>query len=274
MGISGVGSVNSYIYNMQTGKLSTKDGSKDEFVDYFNGDLEGKDSTDLNGFDANRKRDIEAMIRMFEMGLAKHQIEGAGSDEIEITSESIDAATSVYSINGEKVFTAHSAVTYTSDEITTFRTISKPFKTQHSTGYDPTTNRLSIGVGDVFDFGNGYRFTVKDDVVWCDGFGNGSVEDDRKANAFCWGLTALIHFGNQQTFSSSIYAGSSPEMMLEFLRQMGVDTSREFIINETRCEVRDGKIREVGNTVGVPGSIYQKALERYEQSLYTPLHED
>ena len=30
MSISGIGSVNSYIYNMKTGKLSTKDGSHDE----------------------------------------------------------------------------------------------------------------------------------------------------------------------------------------------------------------------------------------------------
>ena len=36
MGISGVGSVHSYIYNMKTGKLSTKDGADDEFVEYFN----------------------------------------------------------------------------------------------------------------------------------------------------------------------------------------------------------------------------------------------
>lgn len=34
MCVSGVGSVNSYIYNTKTDKLSTKDGSKDEFVDY------------------------------------------------------------------------------------------------------------------------------------------------------------------------------------------------------------------------------------------------
>ena len=38
MGVSGVGSRNTYIYNTQTGKLSSKDGQQDAFVDYFNGD--------------------------------------------------------------------------------------------------------------------------------------------------------------------------------------------------------------------------------------------
>lgn len=271
MSVSGVGSVNSYIYNTKTGKLSTKDGSKDEFVDYFNGDLDGKDSTELNGFDKNRKLDIEAMLRMFEIGLGKHLLESNGGDEIEITSESIDAATTVYSINGEQVFTANSAVAYTQDEIDVFGTIRQPFKTHHGTGYDPLTNRLSIGVGDVFDFGNGYRFTVEEDLVTCQGYRYD--ENDRIADAFCWGLMELIHFGDQQAFAGLIPAGTSSSMMLEFLKQMGVDTSREFIINDTRCEVVNGNIREVGNNHVVPSSIRAKALERYEQQLYIPLSE-
>ena len=47
MSISGIGSLNTYIYNSQTKKLSTKDGSKDAFVDYFNGDISGDDSDSL-----------------------------------------------------------------------------------------------------------------------------------------------------------------------------------------------------------------------------------
>ncbi len=72
MGISGVGSVNSYIYNMKTGKLSTKDGSHDEFVEYFNDDLKGEDSLALNGFDQQRKSGVKKMISLMgEMGLGK-----------------------------------------------------------------------------------------------------------------------------------------------------------------------------------------------------------
>lgn len=273
MSVSGIGSVNSYIYNMKTGKLSTKDGSEDEFVDYFNGDLAGKDSTDLNGYDAHRKRDIEAMIRMFEMGLGKHLIENSEGDEIEITDEVVDAATSVYSINGEQVFTAYTALTYSkAEEIDIFGTMRQPFKTHHGTGYDPLTNRLSIGVGDVIDFGNGYRFTVEEDRVVCTGFRNDGSEEDTKARAFASGLEALIHFGDQQTFSERMYLFLSTDMVLEFLNQMGVDTGREFIINDTRCEVVNGKVREVGNNYLIPSSIREKALERYEQQQYTPMN--
>ena len=39
MGITGVGSSYNFIYNTKTGKLSTKDGSKNEFVDFCNGDV-------------------------------------------------------------------------------------------------------------------------------------------------------------------------------------------------------------------------------------------
>lgn len=52
---------------------------------------------------------------------------------------------------------------------------------------------------------------------------------------------------------------------------MGVDTGREFTINETKCEVVNGRIREVGNTHVVPSSIYNNALKRYEEMLYIPL---
>ena len=258
---------------MKTGKLSTKDGSEDEFVDYFNGDLAGKDSTDLNGYDAHRKHDILAMVRMFEMGLGKHLIENSEGDEIEITDEVVDAATSVYSINGEQVFTAYTALTYSkAEEIDIFGTMRQPFKTHHGTGYDPLTNRLSIGVGDVIDFGNGYRFTVEEDRVVCTGFRNDGSEEDTKAQAFASGLEALIHFGDQQTFSERMYVFLSTDMVLEFLKQMGVDTGREFIINDTRCEVVNGKVREVGNNYLIPSSIRAKALERYEQQQYTPMN--
>jgi hypothetical protein len=47
MSVSGIGSNYTYIYNSTAGKLSTKDGSNDEFVDYYNGDLSAKDSRRL-----------------------------------------------------------------------------------------------------------------------------------------------------------------------------------------------------------------------------------
>lgn len=274
MSVNGIGSSNSYIYNTKTGKLSTKDGSKDEFVDYFNGDLDGKDSSDLNGFDQVQRSGIRKMFEMIGWGMIGGNILAeCEGDEIEITSESIDATTSEYYINGQKLMTMILPVTYTPEEIKIFGTINQPFRTHNATGYDPVTNRLSIGVGDVFDFGNGYRFTVEEDHVSCTGYRRDGSEEDTKADLFAAGLAGLIHFGDQQAFSSLMYGWVSSDVILEFLKEMGVDTSREFIINDTVCEIKNGKLHEVGNKVGVPSSIQKQAVERYEQWLYKPLSE-
>ena len=42
MGVTGLGSTFSYKYNFKTGKLSTKDGAQDDFVDFFNGTYDGQ----------------------------------------------------------------------------------------------------------------------------------------------------------------------------------------------------------------------------------------
>lgn len=272
MSISGIGSVNSYIYNMKTGKLSTKDGQKDEFVDYFNGDLNEEDSNTLNGFDQERKCNIKKMFEMMKWGMiGSDQLETLQEDEVEITTENVDATTTVTYLNGEKILTVIGAVKYTQEEINTFGSIRQPYKTTYPTGYDSSKNRLSIGVGSRFEFGNGYRFTVENDMVRVDSYGRGTEEDVLKADLFAGGLSALIHFGDQQAFSALYRDWVSTPMMLEFLKESGVDTDREFIINDTVCEVRDGRIKEVGNKVGVPGSIQQAAMKRLEEMLYVPL---
>lgn len=106
-----------------------------------------------------------------------------------------------------------------------------------------------------------------------DSYGNGTAEDYKNADYFAIGLSALIHFGDQQAFASLHRATVSTPIMLEFLRELGVDTDKQFIINETVCEVRNGCIGEVGNKAGVPGSIHRKALKRYEEMMSVLLSE-
>lgn len=272
MGISGIGSNYTYIYNSQTGKLSTKDGTKDAFVDYFNGDISDEETGSLNGFDANKKRNIENMIMLFCSGKARNIFDNLNGNEYEISGEIVDAITSNYSVNGEKVFTAYNAVSYTYDEVNIFSKIMQPYKTHQSKGYDSTNNSINIAVGDIFNLGNGYKLTVKEDCIYGEGYGRGSSEDDKKMNQLVWGLNALIHFADQQWFSSMIDKESTP-MLLELLNELGVDTNKEFIINETKCEVVNGRIKEVGNNSVVPGSIYNEAVKRYEELLYKPLLE-
>ena len=63
------------------------------------------------------------------------------------------------------------------------------------------------------------------------------------------------------------YRYTYTDYILDFLASQGVDTSREFVINGTHCELVNGKIREVGNDYVVPSSIQQKAVKRYEESM-------
>ena len=62
MSITKVGSSYNFIYNTKTGKLSTKDGSKNEFVDFCNGDVKGEDTETLNHFDEHTRYQFTRML--------------------------------------------------------------------------------------------------------------------------------------------------------------------------------------------------------------------
>ena len=91
--------------------------------------------------------------------------------------------------------------------------------------------------------------TVQEDFVWGEGYGNGSKADDERCNMMIGGLSSLIHFADQQYFSSM--TDTYTDYILDFLASQGVDTSREFVINGTHCELVNGKIREVTEIVDV-----------------------
>lgn len=271
MTVSGIGSNNTYIYNVKTGKLATKDGSEDEFTDYFNGELKGEKSETLNGFDSRNKNGIERLIWYLKSGpgACKGIFSEGSADEIEITAETTDVATTHYSVNGEKVLTAYMMGAFSFvDSPQLPGTV--PYKTQESKPYDSIHNRVFIAVGDEFDLGNGYRLKVEEDHVSVSGLGSGSEEEDQKVKRLAFGMNALIHFADQQWMAATIEKQVTP-MLLELLREMGVDTSREFQINETKCELKHDRIVEVGNRFAIPSTIYQEAAEKYEQFLYQPL---
>lgn len=266
MSVSKIGESYTYIYNAQTGKLRTKDGEQDDFVDYFNGDLKGEDSDTLNGIDATRKGDLETLIKFFGGQVNPNLFTGSETGEYEITAEWVDAMTAEYSVDGKKIMTRYVGEAYTPNEIKQFLTNSPPFVTRTSKGYDPTDNSINLAVGDRFDLGNGSCLVVGDRSVYVDG------EESDAVNRLMWALNNLIHFADQQMVASWIDRESTP-MLLDLLKELGVDTDREFIINGTKCEVRDGRIREVGNNHFAPSSVYNAMIERYEDWLYTPLSE-
>ena len=264
MGITGVGSSYNFIYNAKTGKLSTKDGSKNEFVDFCNGDIKGEDTESLNHFDAHTRYQFQRMLYVYGTGMTG-QNPFENDEEVEITAD-IDSATHTsFYVNGQKAFTAITGMSYLPSEIRTFGTVQQPFKTRGSIPYDPQTNSITIGIGSRFDLGNGYSVTVQEDCVWGEGYGKGSLADDERCNMMVGGLSSLIHFADQQYFSSM--TDTYTDYILDFLASQGVDTSREFVINGTHCELVNGKISEVGNDYVVPSAIQQKAVKRYEERM-------
>ncbi len=277
MGVSGVGSSYTCMYNLQTGKISSKDGSSDEFVSYYNGDITAEETTELNGYDRRRKGGIETLLRYCQdvsrSGDAENAFDPSKGNEFEITCKTVDAITEEYYVNGERVLTEYIGLRYSPEEISQFTQIgNSPFKTHQHKAYDSLTNSINIAVGDSFNLGNGYRITVLEDGVQGEGFGHGSRDDDEKLNRMIGQLTALIHFADQQCPADAIYTGyGDSSMIIAFLQELGVDTSREFTINRTRCIIKNGNIREAGSRDGIPSTIFNKALKRYEEWLYQPL---
>lgn len=265
MSVSKIGESYTYIYNAQTGKLRTKGGEQDDFVDYFNGDLKGSDSDTLNGIDRVRKADFDRLINIFGQ-VNKNLFTESETGEYEITATQVDAMTAEYSVDGKKIMTRYVGEAYSPDEIKQFLTNSPPFKTRTSKGYDPADNSINLAVGDRFDLGNGSCLVVGDNRVYVEG------NESDATNRLMWALNNLIHFADQQMVASWIDKESTP-MLLDLLKELGVDTDREFIINGTKCEVRDGRIREVGNNHFAPSSVYNAMVKKYEDWLYTPLSE-
>lgn len=274
MGVTGIGTVQTYRYNFKTGKLSAKDGSENEFISFFNEGHSGGSSKTLNGFDWQVRGGIRFLIED-EFKLAK--ISGndlpawydPNIEEYEFTCEVVSGEETVFGVNGrDKCLHMYTPVEYTDEEIDSWSPVGKSYKTYKHKEYDPATNSMNIAVGDIFDLGTGYRLRVWKDRVCVEGRGSGAGKENAERLAVA--LDSLIHFADQQSF---MVFEMNATVALRLLRELGVDTSREFNINGTRCIVEGGEIYEAGNTSVVPSGIHRKALERYEELLAKPLSE-
>ena len=62
------------------------------------------------------------------------------------------------------------------------------------------------------------------------------------------------------------------DYILDFIASQELDTSREFVINGTHCELVNGKISEVGNDYVVPKSLQfhsKKAVKNIQRKYVT-----
>lgn len=276
MNVTGVGSSLSFIYDKSTKKISTKDGSKSEFVDYFNGDISAKETENLNFYDRSIKKYFDHMLQMCSWGMMDDSPLSAVSEENEVAIDCniSDSNVTEFFVNGKRALVANQAVQYTDEEIATYSTMQQPYKTQGEIEYNPEDNRIRIGVGSVIEMDKGYRYRVWDDITMADDdYRNlGLTEEELdEMDRYALGINRLIHFADQQTPAALIHTDVMP-FLIDLLERYGVDTSREFYINDTRCEVNEnGRIAEVGNKIGLPSRIQNAALQRYELSMMTYL---
>jgi len=269
MNVTGIGSHNTYYYNVDTKRLqSSETGEENEFCRWFNGDLSTEQLSDsINGYDSHIKNNLENMFYMYNDELKVDVFQPSKNDNLcEISVDVLDAERVDCTINGKTLFHAKQVVDYSPEEIHTMK-YAGPYKTRTAKAYNQTDNSINIAVGDRYELPNGYQIVVRNDWIEAIGYSRGETAYDPELECLIGGLNDLIRFADQQWTSGSISDESTP-ILLNFLRHLGVDTSREFIINETKCELVNGRISEVGNTYGAPSSIYQKAIARYEEWLY------
>lgn len=131
-------------------------------------------------------------------------------------------------------------------------------------------NSIRFGAGDVFDLGNGYSLKITDCSVEAEGLGSGSEQQDQKAQQLAYGMNALIRFAAKQWAPDRIDSESTP-MLLSMLRELGIDTDKTFQINGTKCEVRNERIAEAGKRFGMPESVFEEAVKKYEEALSMPI---
>lgn len=273
MNVTGIGSHNTYYYNVDTKRLqSSETGEENEFCRWFNGDLSSEQLSDsINGYDSNIKNNLENMFYMYNDELKADVFQPSKNGNLcEISVDVLDAERVDCAINGQTIFHAKQVVDYNQEEIHTMK-YAGPYKTHTAKAYNQADNSINIAVGDRYELQNGYQIAVRDDWIEVIGYSRGETAYDPELECLIGGLNDLIRFADQQWTSGSISDESMP-ILLNFLRRLGVDTSREFIINDTKCELVNGRISEVGNTYGAPSSIYQKAIARYEEWLYQPVN--
>lgn len=111
MSVAGIGSQYTYLYNAQTNRLATKDGTEDAFVRYFNGESSEDEKEELNRYHTSMKNDIKSMIQVFRSGVQGANIFQKEDEPFEISAEIVDSEEGRYTVNNKHTFTVYAGST-------------------------------------------------------------------------------------------------------------------------------------------------------------------
>ncbi len=276
MSITGIGTTKSFTYHINAGKLESSNKGDDVFTQWYNGEISKEElPEEINGYDSDMKNQLEGVLDAYsEKNNSKGYkwlTENEGRDVWNVTVEIKDVDLIEIRVGGVWKTECHLPVLCAKEDESIFTGKNVPYATTLHQDYDATDNSIQIAVGDKFDVGSGYTLVV----------GKNSVDIIKQpwANPKEWdrihylslALNDFLHFADQQWMSMES-SDEINEVVIDFLKRLGVNTEEKFIVNKTRCEIVNGRIREVGNIWCIPSSMYNAAKRRYEELLYQPIN--
>lgn len=268
-----MGCNDSYFYNPYIDKLLlTPEGQEDDFTRWFNGEItEGELPSSYNGYDRMVRADIRGILGpdAFWMVSCIGETDDAGEKDgfFKITVVGAAPEKMEYLLGDHKKTEVIRGISYSKEQRSSMN--QGPFKQRRHRDYDPDQNWLTLAAGDCFRYSSRIIMVVGDDHVRWTGSSRGSGESET-LDCMAAGLESLIYFADQRGCAGSIPSVCYPGM-IEFLTDSGVDTTKEFTLNETRCHIEDGRIREVGNVDGMPLSMYRLTRQQNHIRLEKPI---
>lgn len=261
--ITGLGSSHMYEYDVKSRKVLSRDGERDAFVDFYNHAATDEQLSTLNGWDWGSRGCIESQVNMLLDGVFNPVAPLNIDPDVKVINIKIDInETGDYIISvdngkGEKTLCTMKTglVLHKSD----LDKLANGFQTEDHKDYNPADNSINLAIGDSYSSGK-YSLDIFRDRIG--GRGATTKEEEEELLNQTIALTALIDFADQQVSSEYIREEDTP-FLLAFLKRLGVDISKDFTINKTKCHIVDGRIREVGNVNGTPLSVYKEAFERH-----------
>lgn len=257
---TGPGVMHSYVYDSVNKRIVSRDGEKDDFVDFFEDNATDSQLERLNHWDSDIKRVIKDATRGGDW-LDKMSKQ---ADEIRFTVEILENGDKIWTFNyADKEHTMLEGYTYP------YADYEQPNKerfyhTKTHQDYDPISNSISLAIGDSFDI-EGSKFMINSENFTVEGVNDIGLW--KKAEPYALALSHLMLFVEGIWGAYAITDDDTP-IVLDFLKEQGVDTSKDFTVNNTKCHVVNGKIQEVGHERNEdPSSIQRLMQESLMQSM-------